>query len=478
MPVSGNSISDYLPKNQPTDFTLISPFLDFAVNDLGLNFEASRTYQIGENDARVQPANCFDGRAISITVRSESNFEPGTAKLPQADTYRLFSGYQPSPKVKNENLNSIHEICRVVYEVLHLDEKDEVHGFLIISGTTNSLKTQLAQGLIHFYLEHRMLKWLASKGELRKPHLVTCEDDIEKYFVELERLVPLETVYPADTEAGSKDFWLTNPNVPDYTPRKKSKDTTGELDKAVESALRMTPAVFYAGEIRDPKDWKHLYPLAQSHLVVLTTHASGLVNTFEILKRNLEAKSPAQNSELAASVFAVVHMRSGHPLKAISELPADGQSGDGREIKSVIPACWRNTPMSVSTFTSDGLASLVAGYADLTPMFENDAPDWRAKLPYSVGRRAFAEVLLNLAKQERQFNGMAAPNPEKWKALNKAEKTGFLGLANASKKSSLQEIGITPTKERAPGRQSAVPLCLCAEQRFLRQSTAWDLRGE
>ncbi|HEX3681322.1 MAG TPA: hypothetical protein VHU83_02185 [Bryobacteraceae bacterium] len=475
MPVPGKSVSDYLPRNQPSDFTLISPFLDFAVNELSLNFEASQTYQIGENDARVQPANCFDGRAISITVRSESNFEPGRAQLPQSATYRLFSGYQPSPKVSNENLNSVHEICRVVYEVLHLDEKDEVHGFLIISGTTNSLKTQLARGLIHFYLEHRMLKWLASKGEQRKPHLVTCEDDIEKYFVELERLVPLETVYQTtDTETGSRNFWLTNPDVPDYTPRKKDKDVGGELDKAVESALRMTPAVFYAGEIRDQKDWKRLYPLAQSHLVVLTAHASGLVNTFEILQRNLEAKSPAQHSELAASVFAVVHMRSGHPLNAISEPPA----GEGREIKSVIPACWRNTPMSMSTFTSDGLASLVAGYADLTSMLESAAPDWRAKLPYSVGRRAFAEVLLKLAKQEKQFDGLAAPNPERWKALTKEEKTRFSDSVKAGQKTNLQEIVIPPTKEPVPSRQSAVPLCQCAEERFLRQSTAWDLRGE
>lgn len=443
MPAFGDAIRDYLPRNQPADYTLVSRS-SLIQAQFAKKKDEGRSCRIGDEDARLQVVSCFENWGVSVTVRGKDHFKEGQLRLADAKDWRMLSGYKPSPECGSDTLNSVHEICQVLFDAIELHEKEEVHGFLIVSGTTNSLKSQLALGLIHMYLERRMRKWLASGGKQRKPHLVTCEDDIERYFLGLGRLKDLAELYA--TEAGIQSgIWLTNTTLPDYTPRHKKKDVSeGKLDKAVESALRMTPAVFYAGEIRDPEDWPSLYRLAQSHLVVLTTHASGLVNTFEILQHRLKIENPAQNSELASTVLAVIHMRSGPPLNSAGEKKV--------EIKSVVPACWRNTLMGVSSFTSDGLASLVPRYVDLRPRYGDTAKS--CELPYAMGRRTFGEVLLALAKKEKELKGLAAPHLEKW-----------------GKKAS-------DVNEQVKGREQAVSLGDGEEKRFLRQCTSWDLRGE
>ncbi|MBV9761293.1 MAG: hypothetical protein JO340_12075 [Acidobacteriaceae bacterium] len=431
MSASVNPLADCLPSDQPDDYTVISK------SQAALDWlETQRDQSLANyQDARLQLVSCFERKAVSVTVRGKNPDYRGESSDSEE---RLKSKYRPSCEDSKENLNTVHEICQAVYDVLRLDENRDVHGFLIVSGTTNSLKTQLALGLIHFYLEARMREWLASGKKLRKPHLVTCEDHIEKYFFKLDDLKLLANAHPVDPKnCPSQIQWLTSPDRPDYTPRHKTKDLKDEaLATAVDSALRMTPAVFYAGEIRNPKDWKSLYRLAQSHLVVLTTHASGLVNTFEILRDRLKAKSPAQHSELAESVFAVVHTRTGPPLEA---LPMGNGAGASKQpIKSIIPTCWLNTPMSVSSFTSDGLASLVGKYSDLTWRYRTPKRH-PVQLPYAVGRRTFAELLLGLAKGELEFQGRGAP-PQP--------------------------------------RSIKVALSSESEKRFVRETTAWDLRGE
>ena len=46
-----------------------------------------------------------------------------------------------------------------MFDVLQPEKKNDIHGFLIVAGSTNSLKTELALGLIHIYLEALMRKW-------------------------------------------------------------------------------------------------------------------------------------------------------------------------------------------------------------------------------------------------------------------------------------------------------------------------------
>lgn len=54
---------------------------------------------------------------------------------------------------------SAYEECRVVFKALGLNEYRDEHGLLIVSGSTNSMKTQLALGLINMLLEDMMKKW-------------------------------------------------------------------------------------------------------------------------------------------------------------------------------------------------------------------------------------------------------------------------------------------------------------------------------
>lgn len=464
---SEDGLTACFPTNQPPDYTLIVR-REHLPDLLGRSLDRSRRLRIDGDDARLQIVSCFEQKAISVTVRGKENdrFKEGMKDLPKAEGYRLISRYKPSPECIEDALNSVHEISQVVYDVLTRKESRETHGFLIVSGTTNSLKTKLALGLIHMYLEARMIDWLKSDRIQRKPHLVTCEDDVEKYFVELDRLQPLETLYQDDCgTVVEKGLWLSNPWLPDYTPRQKFKDVRREkLDYAVESALRMTPSVFYAGEIRAVEDWKSLYRLAQSHLVVLTTHASGLVNTFEILQNRLEIKTPGQKSELAAATFAVVHVRTGPLLKHPGEASAP-------KIRSIIPTCWVQTPMSVSNYTSDGLASLVGQHADLIGQYKKNGQAEQRELPYAVGRRAFAEVLLELAKFNKvQLSGPQAPHLKKWKPLKEQEGDKPEPIPPGSPGES-DEVEIH-------GRENATSLDSGEGERFVRQAMAWDLRGE
>jgi hypothetical protein len=263
------------------------------------------------------------------------------------------------------------------------------------------MKTELVLSLIERRLAALMEKWNKGGRKGRKPHLVTCEDNIEKYFLELPNLQALESPHGNADPGYAKSLWLSDPAYPDYTPRMRYKDTEN-LEEAVNAALRMTPAVFYAGEIRDPKDWIHLYRLAQSHVVALTTHASSLTNTFFLLQRSLRIGTAAQRSALAASIHSVIHMKPGQgSLKRTLRYKESGKNPiEISEIKWVLPACWTRTALSVAAYTADGASSL-------TP--ENITIPDRGDV-YCVGRQSFAAAWQRYALDEA---GYAAPT-KRW----------------------------------------------------------------
>jgi hypothetical protein len=442
-----------LPLNQWDDFTVLTPYVDYVHNRLDPKARGSQTLDLGGKEARVQPALCYCGRAISITVRPGYRFKKFRLSKPAPADYHLESGYQPAQSFRNDILNSVDEVCRTVFAAIRMnDPARSTSGLLVISGSTKSLKTKLALGLIHIYLEDLMRQWWRNPKK-RRPHLITCEDDTEAYFTELEWLSPIEQAYV--TPGGkNKPIWLSDVAMPDYTPRCIPKDVKS-LALAVDDALRMTPAAFYAGEIRKREDWDSLYRLAQSHLVVLTTHASSLVNTFSILQDRLHVRTKAQQSDMASSLRAVVHLRG-------SFLPLDG-SRRTKGLNYVVPACWINTPLSVAEFTGSGLASLQPGY------FHVDDTSCLGDSDYCLGRRGFMDELLRLTRRQPD----ASKQVPDWEPLKPADRRKILGEPS---KTNVWAAKKRVRKKCKLGRR--LPVNEKLRRSLRRQATAWDLRGE
>ena len=476
-----------LPSNQGSDFTLITPFgtkVDGALrsNDTSTD-NKGRSVTVGSplvaDSARIQSCYCYQGQARSLTIRSQSKHKKATPlNLPGPKEYTLVSGFHPDPTVsqlldkdgkeqKEHYLVSVYEQCFTVFRALGLEDYRDRRGLIIISGSTNSMKTKLALGLMHLLLEQMMKKWLA-KDLKRKPHLVTCEDNIEQYFVELNRLKLLEKSFdtPPPDLLFEEGMWLSHNSLPDYTPRMLEVDTPS-LRHAIDDALRMTPAIFYGGEIRDRRAWKQLYRLAQSHLVVVTTHSYSIVNTFCVLRDSLEIDSPPQRSDLASSVLGVVHMRAG-------EL-----SVECGKMAFVLPACWINTPANVTGFASDGVASIVPHFVDLKP---------QAALSNlsCIGRRAFARVFAGYASG----TGTIVPEQHRFTWVKSSGDQDFPSEANGlidPKKEDLIDLK-TYLKDEIPDRCKEVP-AICERKgkillspddvrRLQEYAAAWDLRGE
>ena len=461
-PQSAPSTS-WLPTNQQRDFTFVTSTADTGdtvdskpiSSDKPKSVTKGRTFQdvIAGHSVRVQACYCYESRARSITVRSKtySFAKHRTISPPDFKVYKLeCSGYQPNPEYSSKYLVSVYETCRAVFRALRLSDDPVAHGFLIISGSTNSMKTNLAMGLIQMLLEDLMKHWLKEPNKKRKPHLVTCEDNIEEYFIGLHQLRFLEHCYELCNELPqAARSWLGRLDMPDYTPRLRGTDTE-DLGDAVDDALRMTPSVFYAGEIRRSDDWEELRRLAESNLVVVTTHASSLINTFGILRRNLKAHSPAQRSELASALRAVVHMR-GEKLILSS----------ASTVEFVLPSCWVRTPAAVAAFTSDGMASII-------PKFVNLAGSPEGGDVFCLGRRSFAYAFAGFSTAKAPVR--PEPPLRVWKATGERIASGPSGDADPDTRvfSTESELCNPNLRPKLPDEGS----------QLTELATAWDLRGE
>ena len=192
---------------------------------------------------------CFSHarKALSITVRKldeQVGYEP--SRLEDVDQ-----------KNREKYLFSVAEYCAPIYEQVFTETEstEKAQGLLVITGPTKSLKSEITRGLIHLYLTQR-----AKKG--RRPHLVTFEDPIERFYSDAAK----------DGFTGPSRVALAlrdEPYYVNYTARQKEKDASFLRD-ALTDALRQTPAVFFVGETRDKREWEVLLDFASTgHLVVL-----------------------------------------------------------------------------------------------------------------------------------------------------------------------------------------------------------------
>jgi len=235
-----------------------------------------------------------------------------------------------------------------------------LNGLIVVTGRTGTGKSQVAERIIDEYL-HRCWSQIkvteTEKEQMRRPHLIALEDPTENLFI--------------------------SPNAAtgfDYTPRTLGQDYRS-LNEALEDALRQTPALLYIGEVRNPSQWRPILRFAGSgHLCVTTAHAGSLVEAMRTLIDEYSACTSDQRSSLAHKILAVIHLK--------------GKSEETKNAKFsyILPSIWCRYERSITSFVSDGLASILPHRGGASP----DA--WRG----CRGRRFFADHLLE--SRHEDFN--------------------------------------------------------------------------
>ena len=307
------------------------------------------------------------GKNISVTFRrlkDKSGFEAGSYSK-KGD--------------RSDNLFSIGEYCDQIYrEVFEPTQSvTSVRGLLVITGSTNSAKSEITRGLINLHLTKILLAQKDNPG--RKPHLITFED-------------PIERPYGRWLDSDLESFWnVANLTMDmteiDYTPREKGKDVDS-LQIALEDALRQTPSVFFVGETREKDDWNLLLDFAATgHLVVTTAHAGSLVEAMHKIFEAKTVKTSGDRSEVANKLLGIVHL--GREKISLDE------NNKEKVTNALFPTLWRRTPRGIAALTSNGLASLLPHYPS-----GDDAPS-------CLGRKWLLERLVTHANE----NGPPLPIP-------------------------------------------------------------------
>lgn len=360
-------------------------------------------------EGRLLACGCYAGAEIAVTIRGLSKVGAKTKRDPVKDGWNdADNGYRdrfdptevPFPM-------PLDEICDRFAPLGVFDEN--VTGLVLITGATNSAKSELTRALIHRFLDVR-------RGKSRWPHLVTFEDPIEK------------RLFPTSADALARGI--------EYTPRQKGVDV-GTLKDALEDALRQTPAVFYVGEVRAAEDWKELLSFAGTgHLVVATAHSASLVEAMERIFRGVGAKTATERGQIAQRILAVIHQRTVQPSRdaTFAGLPKD--------FGILLPAIWRRTPAGIAALISDGLASVLPH----TPREGEDI-----NRVSSFGRRWFAKsnpgatialwaaiIRANSLAQalETHWNSLAPPPKEvgRWGSIKSSDAAKQLGYAAVRRK--------------------------------------------
>lgn len=370
---------------------------------------------------RMNATSCYNGKAVSVTVREEHRDEFDRLKLTQlpinaqtvarliqgAEAYGkanlstreqsqkansdqsadlngiwqqlLDSGYAPKKnnfptpkKGKPFYLYDFHHLIDAISDLIFPKDTEVPTGMVVVSGSTGCGKSNMVRALIATYLS----QYAETK---RKPHFVSIEDPIE---VEARNFEP----------QGADNGWHKHPF--DYTPRRLKLDCES-IEQALLDCKRMTPAIVNIGETRRLEDWKALMEFAGSgHLIITTTHAGSTTETMERILRSVGAETPADRGYAAQSLLAVVHLESFFVSPPNLNIPAT----------PLVPSIWRNLGGGGVGLVSDGLASILP-HSSTSPL---------RKLP-SLGRSAIAKKLIQQAKAADST--IYTDNRDYWDAL-------------------------------------------------------------
>jgi hypothetical protein len=336
-------------------------------------------------DARLQVSRCGNDAHWSVTVRwdppkglalsaaaedgeiSQQAFL-GLSPWRPADTYGGDASWSHLADKKPPFLYSIDDLVKATYGLVF--KANERHdGLILLTGSTNAAKSNVARGLIWEHLN-------ALSSLKRRLHLVTYEDPIEKPF-----------------QASFSE--RAAPSI-DYTQRAARVDCRS-LQEACDAALRQTPDVFYMGEIRRDCEMRQTVEFAgRGHLIVATAHAGSLIEGVARLLKAAEHGRLGTRAFYVPNILAVAHLAS---LSVSASF-----CGTKRSFFGIVPALYRRTPRGVQNLIADGLASLL-------PHFTND----RDVAGFgSLGRQVLVRELAAL-----QMPRVSEQNRELWKAFQR-----------------------------------------------------------
>lgn len=237
---------------------------------------------------------------------------------------------------------------------------ENMQGAVLVAGRTKSAKSIITRGIIHTLFSHKATYETMCGDSSRRPHLITCEDPVEKYFEE-ER-APLRT---------------GEHRLLDYTPRDFTAEDYVDLESCFRDALRQTPACVFIGEARTDADIQAILNFAATgHLVFATMHSGSLIDVFSRIFAATDARTASARGLVAQRLLSVVH------LQHLAEDPS--QVDSGTEVSMVVPSLWRRTPASTAALVSGGIGSLMPN----TP-----APGKAQKFD-CLGRLYFANLFL------------------------------------------------------------------------------------
>jgi type II/IV secretion system protein len=355
---------------------------DRSRKDKKFSYSDAASFGTKSEPCRALICPCFRGERYSITIRrmqKERRPSHGAGKTPTARATdaraKRRTGYTLtfSSKPNGMFLFDLADCKNAIWDVISGSLQPHTAGLVVVAGSTSSGKSVITRGLIDDYLRSLALANAKVKGQ-RRPHLVTYEDPIEKYF---------------SKTAEEAQLWGF-----DYTPRQKEIDADNLTD-VLQDCLRQTPAAVYAGETRDLRDWQALLNFASSgHLVFTTCHAGSLSEIITSIRDSLKADTTSKRSVLANRLLAVVHLKMvvvGSGAEGSEPIKGGGKRKNGErksEKQAILPAAWLRTPAAINALTAEGPSVILPQAASAVGGAER----------YCYGRTYFADKLVGRTK--------------------------------------------------------------------------------
>lgn len=320
--------------------------IDSSIDVAHKSADASKDDQIRR--ARILGTTCFRGEYVSLSLRLKE-------KLGEASAGEVARWVPGNPEFDND-LIADFIFGELDWPSVTTPNGSGPEGLIIVAGSTNSGKTELAQAIALHSLQHGVAKFRESCSEnmkrknadcademegCKRPHLVTYEDPIEDWT--FGRLVDEQSqelqaeLFSDPAVAASCGFAMT---------ARECGIDVGSLKQALCDARRQSPACFYVGEVRRPGDWKEILEFSSTgHLIVVTTHAASLAECVLRLVQATEATGPADRRRWLGSLKSIIHAR----LLPTSE----------RKIHQM-PAVWLNRDDAGNALVGSGPSTIVA----------------------------------------------------------------------------------------------------------------------